>query len=298
MKIPIIFLGTGQAIPTAKRNHTAILLKYKNENLLFDCGEGTQRQFRKVRESMSKITRILITHWHGDHILGIPGLFQTLQLSRYQGTLKIYGPRGTNKFIELMQKLFVKRGRLKIETREISRGKVFETNDFIVEAMPMIHQSPCLAYSFDEKDRLRIDKKKISRLKLPGNLIGELARGKNIKYKGKVIEAKKLTYKQRGKKITIIMDTAMNADAVKIAENSDLLISEAVYSEKEKDLAREYKHLTIRQAAEIAKKAKVKRLILTHFSQRYEKKGVPLFIEAEKIFKNVGISEDLDRVEV
>jgi len=136
MKIPIIFLGTGQAIPTAKRNHTSILLKYKNENLLFDCGEGTQRQFRKAKQSLSKVTRILITHWHGDHILGIPGLLQTLQLSKYQGTLKVYGPEGTIKFMNLMQKIFVKKGRLKIEVKEITKGKVFETQDFAWQDPP------------------------------------------------------------------------------------------------------------------------------------------------------------------
>ena len=298
MKIPIIFLGTGQAIPTAKRNHAAILIKYKQENILIDCGEGTQRQFRKAHQSLSKITRLLITHWHGDHILGIPGLLQTLQLSKYQKTLKVYGPSGTSKFMSLMQKIFIHKGRIKIETKEVNSGKVFETNDLVVTSLPMKHQSPCLAYSFIEKDKIRLKKDKIEALKLPGNLISKLVKGKNIRYNNKTINVKKISYKQPGRKITIIMDTAINPNAAKIAKNSDLLISESTYSESEKDLAEKYKHLTASQAASIAKKAKVKRLILTHLSQRYDKKDSSIFEEARKIFKNTGVAEDLDKVEV
>tara|TARA_Y100000310_G_C20614062_1_gene779627 strand:+ start:157 stop:1050 length:894 start_codon:yes stop_codon:yes gene_type:complete len=297
MKIPIIFLGTGQAIPTPKRNHTSILLKYKNENLLFDCGEGTQRQFRIAKQSLSKITRLLITHWHGDHILGIPGLLQTLQLSKSPHTLEVYGPKKTKQFMNNLIKLFAIKN-LKIKVKELSGGLVFETKDFFVQALPMKHKSPCLAYSFIEKQRLRVDKRKISKYKIPGKLIGKLASGKNIKHKGKTIKSSQVTYKEPGKKITIIMDTLINPNTYKIAKNSDLLISEATYSESEASLAHEYKHLTASQAARIAKKAKVKKLILTHLSQRYEHKDIPIFNEARKIFKNTGVAEDFDIVEV
>jgi ribonuclease Z len=298
MKIPIIFLGTGQAIPTAKRNHTSILLKYKNENLLFDCGEGTQRQFRKAKLNMCKITRIFITHWHGDHILGLPGLFQTLQLNKCPHKIYIYGPKKTEEFVNLMLKLFVNQGKLNIEVKEISSGKVFENSDFLIEALPMKHNAPCLAYSFIEKEKIRIDKKKIAKLKIKGKIIGELANGKDIELQGKKILAKDFTYREKGKKITIILDTAINPNAYLIAKDSDLLICEATYSKKEKELAQEYRHLTAEDAAEIAKKAKVKRLILTHLSQRYEKKLFPIFEEAREIFKNVGVAEDLDKVEI
>src|SRR3989344_2163562 len=104
--IKIIFLGTGNAIPTDKRNHTAILLTYKNENILVDCGEGTQRQFRIAKLSPAKLTKILITHWHSDHTLGLPGLFQTLVMSEYSRELQLYIPKETAHFIELMKKLF------------------------------------------------------------------------------------------------------------------------------------------------------------------------------------------------
>ena len=165
---------------------------------------------------------------------------------------------------------------------------VFETSDFSVYSLPMRHQSPCLAYSFQEKEKIRINKSKIKKLGLKGKIIGELVKGKDITWKNKKIKAKNVTYKQPGRKITIIMDTAINQNAVKIAENSDLLISESTYSESEKALAKKYQHLTASQAAEIARKAKVKKLILTHLSQRYDNKGVSIFEEARKIFKNTG----------
>jgi len=126
MKISVTFLGTSQAIPTATRNHTAILMHYKEENILVDCGEGTQRQFRKLKLNPCKITRILITHWHGDHVLGLPGLFQTLELNNYSKTLHIYGPKGTKKYIKEINNLFIHSGKLKIKVHEVY-GKFLET---------------------------------------------------------------------------------------------------------------------------------------------------------------------------
>ncbi len=298
MKIQITFLGTAQAIPTATRNHTAILLSYANENILIDCGEGTQRQFRKAKISPTKITKLLITHWHGDHVLGLPGLFQTLALSNYSKTLEIYGPRGTKKFIDLLYRLFIHKNKIKIKVKEISSGKFFSNQDFYLEAFPMQHGAPTLSYRFIERDKLRLDKAKIKKLNLPGRLLGKLASGKNIKYKGKTFNVKSLSYSQPGKIISIILDTKLNPNCYKSAKQADLLIAESTYSNKETDLASSYKHLTSQQAAKIAKQAKVKKLVLTHISQRYDHKEKIILNEAKKIFKNVSIAEDLDTLEL
>lgn len=297
MKTQITFLGTGQAIPTAKRNHTAILLTWKDENILFDCGEGTQRQFRKLKLNPCKLTRILITHWHGDHVLGLPGLLQTLALNGYNRTLNIYVPKGTRQFMDLIFRLFVFEGKIKYKIEEVE-GRFFETNDFVLEAEKMSHGTPCLAYSFIEKEKIRIDKAKLRKYKLKGKIIAELQKGNNIIWQGKKILARNLTYKQAGKKITVILDTRMNQQAVKIAGNSDLLISEATYTEKEKDLAERYGHLTASQAGEIAKKSKSKKLVLLHISQRYEANEKAILNEAKKIFKNTALVNDLDKAEV
>jgi len=298
MKIPITFLGTSQAIPTAKRNHIAMLLQYKNETLLIDCGEGTQRQIRKAKINPCKITRLLITHWHGDHVLGLPGLFQTLALNNYSKTLCIYGPKGTKKFISLLYKLFIFREKLKIEVKEV-RGKFLETKDFYLEALPLKHGAPCNSYIFVEKNKRRLDKKKLKKLSLPqSKLLSKLQQGKNIKYKGRTIRSEDLSYIEKGKKITFLLDTALCENCHKAAKQADLLIAEATYAEKEKQLGKDYKHLTARQAATVARKAKVKRLILTHISQRYENKENLLLSEARKIFPKATIAQDFDEVEI
>ena len=269
MKIPIIFLGTSQAIPTATRNHTAILLKYKNENILIDCGEGTQRQFRKAKINPCKLTRILITHWHGDHILGLPGLFQTLVLNGYKKTLHIYGPKGTRKYIKELSKFFPIK-RLKIKTKEI-KGKFLNTPDFEISALLLQHGCPCNGYVFKEKQKIRIDKTELKRLKIKDmSKIAQLAKGKTIKVNGKIIKPSQLTYKQPSRKIVFILDTKLTPNVNKLAQNSELLIMEATYSKKQENLAKKYGHLTAEQAAKTAKKAKAKKLILTHISQRYE----------------------------
>ena len=150
-KIKITFLGTGSAIPTKSHNHQSTLISYKDENLLFDCGEGTQRQFRYADLSPSKITRLFITHWHGDHILGIPGLLQTLAFNDYSKKLHIYGPRGTKRFMTIIMETFIFAWKIDYEIHEIESEKVLETKDFKIEAHQMSHGTPCLSYSFIEK---------------------------------------------------------------------------------------------------------------------------------------------------
>jgi ribonuclease Z len=198
MKIPITFLGTSQAVPTATRNHTAILLSYKDENILVDCGEGTQRQFRKAKLNPCKLTRLFITHWHGDHVLGIPGLLQTLALNNYSKTLNVYGPKGTRNFMKQLYKIFVPARKIKINVNEISSGKIFENKDFVIYSLPLDHEAPCNGYFFKEKDKLRIKKDKLKKLKIP-NIpeIAKLSHGKDIKINNKLIKYKDLTYLEK-----------------------------------------------------------------------------------------------------
>lgn len=296
--IKINFLGTGSAVPTARRNHPAVLLTYKEENILFDCGEGTQKQFRLAQLNPCKITRIFITHWHGDHIFGLPGMLQTLMMNNYSGTLKIYGPRGTHNFMELYKKLYLsKADAIKIEVRELSGKDIIEEKEFKIECAEMAHDAPCLAYSFVIKEKNRLDKKKLSKLKLPGNspLIGELVKGKTIEFEGKKIDGKKLIYSEPQRKITYATDTKINENLTKLADKSDIFICESTYSGEEEELANEYLHMTCTQAANLAKKAKCEQLYLIHLSQRYDN---PKYIleEAKKIFKNTKVPEDLDNL--
>lgn len=296
--IKITFLGTADSIPSAMRNPTSVLLNYNKENILIDCGEGTQRQFRKAKLNPCKVTRILISHWHGDHVLGIPGLLQTLALSGYKKTLFIYGPKGTKSFMKSLLNTFVFRGRYPIKVEEVN-GKFFEIEDFYLETKKMTHGIPCNAYSFIKKGQMRIDKKKLKKSKLPsGPLLQKLKQGKNIVYRGKKYLAKNLTLREGDKKISFVFDTSMNKDIAQFVKNSDLLICESTFSSELEKRAKEYKHLTAKQAAEISKKSKSKKLILTHISQRYDKNLKKILNDARKIFKNSFLVKDLDVLEV
>jgi len=144
--------------------------KLVDENILVDCGEGTQRQLRRADISPTKITKILITHWHGDHILGLPGLIQTLAMSNYQKTLQLYGPKGTMKFSRLIEEL-LNRFKINIQIKEVENSVFFENRDFYIETKSMTHDSPCNAYSIILKDKIRLDKSKLKKLKLPNSPI-------------------------------------------------------------------------------------------------------------------------------
>lgn len=307
-KIKLTFLGTGSAIPTAKKNHPAILVSYKAENLLFDCGEGTQRQFRKAKLNPCKITKIFLTHWHGDHVLGLPGLLQTLNLNSYNGELIIYGPKGSKNDFKNMVSPYLgfywniskeMNNQFDIVVKEIDEGKVLEDEDFFIEAKRVDHGCPALAYSFNIKEKKRIDKEKLDKLKIPnGPLIGELAKGKTITFNKKKIDGKKIIYTEEARKISLIMDTAYSDTFTNFAKDSDILICESTYSKDEEETAAEHKHLTSIQAAKIAKKSKSKKLFLTHLSQRYEAIPKKILEEAKEIFKDTSIPEDLDKIEI
>ena len=158
-KIKITFLGTSDAIPSIKRNHTSILLTFKDENILIDCGEGTQRQFKKAKINPLKITKLLITHWHGDHVLGIPGLLQTLAFNNYQKTLSIYGPEGTKKFIKQMLKTFVFSGKIKLKITEIKQQRVFlKTKKYLYQEKKFITELRAMRTLLQEKAKLKLTK--------------------------------------------------------------------------------------------------------------------------------------------
>lgn len=297
-KIKLVFLGTGSMIPDEKRNHPAFLISYRGENILIDCGEGTQIQFRKAKLNPCKITKILITHWHGDHTFGLPGLLRTLSALGYNKKLMIYGPPGIKKHLREMLIAFGGVEGFKVEVHEVF-GKFFENNDFYLEAERMIHVQPCNAYNFVLKKKTRIDKKKLRKFKIKeGKHISHLKDKGWMIHNGKKYSAKQLTYTEGGKKISFVLDTLVNDKIVPFVKNSDVFVSEASFASDLEKLAREYKHLTAKQAAEIAKKGKVKKLVLTHLSHRYSRSPDKLLNEAKKVFRNTALAKDLDSTEI
>ncbi|NCN87047.1 ribonuclease Z [archaeon] len=291
--VGITFLGTADSIPSRDRNHTSILLNFNEENILIDCGEGTQRQFRKAKLNPCKITRILITHWHGDHVLGIPGLLSTLSLSGYSKTLNVYGPRGTEEKFWKSLEVFPFRREYKIIFNEISSGIFFENENFYLSAEEMEHGIPSLAYSFIEKGHIRIKPEKVKELG-SGRHLKDLKEGKDVVINGKKIKSKNCIYKEEDKQVSIVLDTKLNSKIIPFVKNANILIGEATFSSELKKEAEEHMHLTVSQIAEIAKKAKANKLIITHISSRYLKNLKSFLGEAKKIFPKSYLAKDLD----
>ena len=294
----IVFLGTSSMVPTKERNQISVFLSYGSEGILFDCGEGTQRQFKIAGISLTKVTKILISHWHGDHVLGLPGLMQSLSSLEYSGRLEIYGPVGTKEKMEYMFKSFMFDRKLNFEVREVTFGVFFENDDFNLEAYALEHGIATLGYSFLEKDKRKIDMKRVKKLGIPqGPLLGKLSQGTPIEINGEKISPEDATYIEPGKKVAFITDTLLCDACFKAAENADLLICEATYSSKLSGKSEEYGHMTAKQSAEIANKANAKQLVLIHFSARY-KNTDEIEEDARNIFNNTICAHDFMKIEL
>lgn len=297
MSTNITFLGTSSMVPTKNRNHSALYVEYEGEGILFDCGEGTQRQLRFAGLKASKIRKLIISHWHGDHTLGIPGLIQTMGNNEYTGKLEIYGPKGTKQFMEHIMKGFVFACKVDFVIHEIEKNGLFiETNRYSIEAHSLQHKTKTFGFKFIEKDRRRINLVATKKLGIPeGPLLGKLQKGKAIEWKGKKIEAKELTTNIKGKSLGIIADTSVCKNCNVIAENVTVLISEATFTHDLAEDAKEKMHLTAVEAAQIAKDNNVKKLVLTHLSQRY-KTPDKTQKEARSIFTNAFVAKDFMKI--
>ncbi|MCW1305145.1 MAG: ribonuclease Z [Candidatus Parvarchaeota archaeon] len=299
--IEIVFLGTSSMFPTEKRNHPSVLLRYEGDYMLFDCGEGTQRQLRIAKISPMKINRVFITHWHGDHALGLGGIIQSLSASGREKALEIYGPKGTKKYVSNIMNSFSFVKNFDIEVHEILPGKkickVLEAEKYEIFSCATKHNIPTVAFSFCEKERRKINLdyvKKYGLVKHP--ILGRLQNGETITWKGHKITPAKGTVLVKGKKVTYIADTSYDRILEEISKESDLLICEASFANEHKELAEEYAHLTAETAANIAKNAKAKELILFHFSQRYGDDLEHLHNEAKKVFPNTKLANDFMRI--
>ena len=252
MKLRI--LGTSSAFPTKQRNQTANLLIYSGESFLFDCGEGTQRQIRIANENPQKISKIFISHWHGDHVLGIPGLLQSMGMNRRTTKLEIYGPPKSKEKITAIMKAFEgDKLSYKIEVHEIAPKKVkkiLETNKYSISAVLLNHPLPCLGYAFEEKGRLRIntDYLKSVKVKTQHPELKKLTLGKDTKINGKKIKFKDATYLQPGKKFAVTIDTGLSPHIVELAKNANLFLCESTFSNKVKNSAEKGGHLTTKEA--------------------------------------------------
>jgi len=300
--IDITFLGTSSMVPTKERNVQSIFVSYKNEGLLFDCGEGTQRQMNIAGINRNRVKRLLISHWHGDHVSGIIGLIQTIGNCNEQNqkTLHIYGPRGTKKHLNHLVQSVVFENKVNIVVKELDAKnpkKVFETEDFFVEAANLKHSTSCVGYRFVEKDKRKMNTSKLDKLGIKGPEVGKLQQGKAIKHKNQTVKPEDVSRMVKGKIIGFIPDTGLCTNCYKIAKDADLLVSEATYSSKLEEKARLYKHMTARDAGIVANKSNTSKLILTHLSQRY-KTPEEVLEDARNVFPDSEVAFDFMKVKV
>ncbi len=294
----ITFLGTSSMVPTKKRNHSGIFLEYQGEGILFDCGEGTQRQLRLANIAATKITRICLSHWHGDHVLGLPGLIQSMGGMGYTQTLQIYGVPGSKKYLEYMFKGFANYTTVKCEVHEVKEGVIFEDEAFKVECIPLNHSIYCIGFSVVEKDKLRIQMEYLKSQGIPaGKHLKLLQDGQDLSWKGKIIAVKDATYLAKGRKFTYVADTKICENAIKLAQDADVLVTECTHSLEIEEKAEQYMHLTAPQGAQIAKDANAKKLFLTHFSQRYDNVD-DLVKQAKEIFPETSAAYDFLTVKI
>jgi ribonuclease Z len=297
--LEIVFLGTGCGIPSKRRNPASIWLNYEGDISLWDCGEGTQKQLMLSKLSFMKISRIFITHWHADHWAGLIGLMQTMNLERRRKPLHIYGPEA-ERFVSDILDLDYWGPRFKIIPKDVPFGgsrltSVLKEKDYEVLSIPVSHTVPSVAYLFRERDVVNVDIKKAQALYglKQGPLVGKLKEKGKITFKGREIRIDDVGYTKKGLRVVYTGDTKRCSNLEKISKDADVLIHDATFLDEKVNRM----HSGVKGAAELAKKSGVKKLVLTHFSRRYQDTK-PLLDEARKTFGETLIAEDFMRLEM
>jgi ribonuclease Z len=321
----LIILGSSAAIPVRERNLPSTALRYKNELILFDCGEDLQRKFVEAGLKFNKPLKILISHFHGDHVIGLPGLLFRFGLNHRTAPITIFGPRNLFLYLFIHKKILGLKANYPINIVEIDNEKkklisydsldseipsketdledniIFENEKYILKYAEVKHSVLTFAYSFVEKPRYgKFKPERASELGIPqSNLWKKLQEGEIIEYNGKIIDPFKegiVGPKQPGRKVTYSGDTIPCENLIELGKKSDIIIHEATFSKDLSDIAGEKMHSTSVDAALDAIKMEAKQLILTHISSRYQEDVIKLLDDAKEIFPNTILAIDLMRV--
>ncbi len=289
----LIILGSSSQQPTRKRNHGAYLFRWNEEGLLFDPGEGTQRQFIYANIAPPVVNRIFVSHFHGDHCLGLGSMLMRLNLDKVTHPIHCYYPASGKKYFDRLRYGTIYHETIEVIEHPISKaGVVEEGENFRIEAAFLEHGVDNLAWRVTESDRRKFDKEKLKRLKIMGPQVKKLQEEGSLIVEGRLVQLDEVSWIRKGDAIAVVSDTRMCRSAVEIAKGAKILLCESTYLEEHRDLAEKHHHLTARQAAKIAKEAGVEKLILTHFSARYL--YVQDFVrEARELFSNTEAAEDL-----
>jgi ribonuclease Z len=299
MDLDVVFLGTSASAPTANRAPMALLVRRGGDRLLVDCAEGTQRQLMRSSIGLPDLEQIFLTHYHADHFLGLPGMLKTFALRQREVPLTVYGPPGLRELFTSLRRVF---GKLTypVSLEEVRPGDALERDGYRILAFPVHHGVSAVGYALDEEERPgRFDAQLADALGIPhGPERGALQRGETITLdSGRVLDPSEVVGEARpGRRVVLTGDTAPVESVRALAEHADLLVHEATFSEEERGRAADTLHATARQAAEIARDARVRLLALTHVSPRYF--GPELAREARDVFEPTVVPRDFDVIEV
>ena len=300
ISVSVTFLGTGGSVPNKFRNLPSVLVRRGPELFLFDCGEGTQRQFLQARAGVNRKMRILISHLHGDHVFGLPGMLHSLSFMGRSRELEIIGPKDMIEFVTAVNRVVKLYNRFPIRIREVKPGQSIKDDEYTIQVAAGRHGIPCLAYAIEEKPRPgRFDPSKARRLRVPeGPLWKELQAGRPVRIGGhRVLSKMVLGPPRRGLKITYAVDTRPCSSVIRLASGSDLLIHDSCFAQSAAAKAKDYGHSTATEAARVARKSRSRMLALIHISAMYED-AAPLLAEARKEFHATILPKDMDHLPI
>jgi ribonuclease Z len=295
----LVVLGTASQVPTRHRNHNGYLLLWDGEGLLFDPGEGTQRQLLLAGVAASSITRLCLTHFHGDHCLGVPGVVQRFSADGVAHEMRAYFPAsGAEYFARLRHACSFHERANVIEVPVDADGPIAQGGFGALEAMRLEHSIDAFGYRLIEPDGLRFAPDLLARHGIAGPAVGELQRTGSIRVNGRIVALADVSAPRRGQRFAFVMDTRLCDAVYELADGADMLVIEATFLNDDADLATRYGHLTAAQAARVAQECGVRRLVLTHFSQRYPDLGRHRDEAAAVFGGDVVVAEDLMRIPV
>jgi ribonuclease Z len=292
----LVILGCSSQQQTRYRNHGAYLLRWNGEGLLFDPGEGTQRQFIFAEVPPPCVTRIFISHFHGDHCLGLGSMLLRLNLDKVPHPIHCYYPASGKKFFDRLRYSCLYRENIEVIEHPVKEeGVVEEGGVFRIEAAFLDHGVDNLGWRIQEADSIKFEKEKLKQLNIAGPLVKELEQKGKILHQGREVHLKEVSHVRPGDVFAYVVDTRVCPAAKELARGAKLLLCESTYLDEERHLAKEYHHMTAKQAAELAKEAGVETLVLTHFSARYPDLEV-FGVEARNVFASTIVAEDLKRI--
>jgi ribonuclease Z len=303
----ITFLGTASQVPTRHRNHNGIFVRWDTLGILIDPGEGTQRQLLLAGIAATQITHILITHFHGDHCLGLAALSQRISLDRVPHPVEVIYPASGQVFFERLRYASIYKEQATLVPRPLQLLPESPTGPLLateipgarvrIWARPLHHRVECFGYRIEEADSVRMLPDKLAELGVRGASIKKLQTDGQLQLGERLIQLSEVSVPRPGQKLAVVMDTRPCATAVQLAQGVDMLISEATFTREHAQEAHDYAHMTAEQAAQLAVQAQARQLVLTHFSQRYPSTAGHV-AEAAAIFPQVVAAEDFARVPV